>query len=139
MRLVSIEMLQPEMKIARAVYNQGTLVLPEGRGNVAKYIPNLRNMGIEYVYVEDNKSEGIEIPDAIAERTRTSCKQILQNTMQQFSVSDKLETRELEACVNSVISEILKNLALTNRSINLSDTLNFLKLSNLSGVISFPL
>lgn len=109
MRLVSIEMLKPEMRIARAVYNQGALVLPAGRSGVDKYISNLRNMGIEYVYVEDDKSEGIEIPDAIAERTRTRCKQILQSTMQQFSVSDKFETTELENCVNSVISEILKN------------------------------
>lgn len=108
MRLVSIEMLKPEMKIARAVYNQGALILPVGSTNVARYIPNLRNMGIEYVYVEDAKSEGIEIPDAIAERTRTSCKQVLQNTIEQFSITDKLETRELEGCVSSVISEILK-------------------------------
>ncbi len=109
MRLVSIEMLKPEMKIARDVYNQGALVLPAGRSGVDKFITSLQNMGIEYVYVEDSKSEGIEIPDAIAERTRTSCKQILQNTIQQFSISDRLETRELEACVNTVISEILKN------------------------------
>lgn len=108
MRLVSIDMLKPDMKIARAVYNQEALILPAGRKNVAKYISNLRNMGIEYVYVEDNKSEGIEIPDAIAERTRTRCKQILQKTIQQFSFTDKLETKDLETCVNSVIGEILK-------------------------------
>ncbi|MBR6537518.1 MAG: HD-GYP domain-containing protein [Lachnospiraceae bacterium] len=108
MRLVSIDMLKPDMKIARAVYNQGALVLPAGRSNVSKYVPNLRNMGIEYVYVEDGKSEGIEIPDAIAERTRNSCKQKLQSAMQQFSITDKLETRELENCVGSVISEILR-------------------------------
>ena len=108
MRLVSIDMLKPDMKIARAVYNQGALVLPAGRANVAKYVPNLRNMGIEYVYVEDGKSEGIEIPDAIAERTRNSCKQLLQNAMQQFSITDKLETKGLEDCVGSVISEILR-------------------------------
>lgn len=109
MRLVSIDMLTPDMKIARAVYNQGALVLPEGRADVAKYVPNLRNMGIDYVYVEDDKSEGIEIPDAIAERTRISCKQVLQNTIKQFSVTDKLETKELEQCVGTVISEILRN------------------------------
>ncbi|MBQ8800397.1 MAG: HD-GYP domain-containing protein [Lachnospiraceae bacterium] len=109
MRLVSIEMLKPEMRIARAVYNQGALVLPAGRSGVDKYITNLRNMGVDYVYVEDDKSAGIEIPDAIAERTRTSCKQILQNTMQQFSISDKLETKGLEDCVNTVISEILNS------------------------------
>lgn len=107
MRLVSIDMLQPDMKIARAVYNQGALILPAGRINVTRYIPNLRNMGIEYVYVEDDKSNGIEIPDAIAEKTRTSCKQILQKTIEQFSLSDKLETKELQDCVSTVISEIL--------------------------------
>ncbi len=108
MRLVSIDMLKPDMKIARAVYNQGALILPEGRTNVSRYINNLRNMGIEYVYVEDDKSEGIEIPDAIAERTRTSCKLSLQNAIQQFSITDKLETKGLEDCVGSVISDILK-------------------------------
>ncbi len=108
MRLVSIDMLRPDMKIARDVYNQGALILPVGRVGVDRYASNLRNMGIEYVYVVDDKSEGIEIPDAIAERTRTKCKRILQNTIQQFSITDKLETRELEDCVNSVISEILK-------------------------------
>ena len=108
MRLVSIDMLKPDMKIARAVYNQGALVLPAGRANVARFVPNLRNMGIEYVYVEDGKSEGIEIPDAIAERTRNSCKQMLQNAILQFSITDKLETKSLEDCVGSVISEILK-------------------------------
>lgn len=108
MRLVSIDMLKPDMKIARAVYNQGALILPVGRTDVARYIPNLRNMGIEYVYVEDRQSNGIEIPDAIAERTRNSCKQLLQNAIQQFSITDRLETKELEDCVAAVISEILK-------------------------------
>lgn len=107
MRLVSIDMLKPDMKLARAVYNQGALILPAGRADVARYVSNLRNMGVDYVYVEDDKSEGIEIPDAIAEKTRTSCKRILQNTIEQFSLSDKLETKELEECVTSVIMEIL--------------------------------
>ena len=109
MRLVSIDMLKPEMKIARAVYQQGALILPVGRKNVDRYVNSLRNMGIEYVYVEDDKSEGIKIPDAIAERTRTHCKQVLQDTIQQFSITDKLETKGLEECVNKVITEIMKN------------------------------
>jgi len=109
MRLVSIEMLRPEMKIARAVYYKGALVLPEGRSNVTRYIPNLRNMGVEYVYVEDDKSEGIEIPDAVAEKTRTNCKHVLQQAVQKFSSTDRLEIDELQRCVGTVISDILKN------------------------------
>lgn len=109
MRLISVEMLRPEMKIARAVYQQGALILPAGRSNVTRYIPNLQNMGIEYVYVEDDKSEGIEIPDAIAEKTRNDCKQVLQATMQQFSTTDRMEIGALQQCVGNVIADILKN------------------------------
>ena len=109
MRLVSVEMLQPEMKIARAVYQQGALILPAGRSNVTRFIPNLLNMGIEYVYVEDDKSEGIEIPDVIAEKTRNDCKQVLQATIQSFSATDRLEIGDLQKCVSNVISDILKN------------------------------
>ncbi len=109
MRLVSIEMLQPEMKIARAIYQQGALILPAGRSNVTRYIPNLRNMGIEYVYVEDDKSEGIEIPDAVAEKTRNNCKHVLQKTIQNFSSTDRLEIDSLQQCVGDVITDILKN------------------------------
>ena len=109
MRLVSVEMLQPEMKIARAVYQQGALILPAGRSNVTRFIPNLLNMGIEYVYVEDDNSEGIEIPDVIAEKTRNDCKQVLQATIQSFSATDRLEIGDLQKCVSNVISDILKN------------------------------
>lgn len=109
MRLVSIDMLTPDMKIARAVMNKDALVLPAGRSNVVRYIPNLRNMGIEYVYVEDGKSEGIEIPDVISETTRNGCKRAFQNTMTQFVASDRLDVKNLESCIDSVISDILKN------------------------------
>ena len=63
MRLVSVEMLRPEMKIARPVYQQEALILPAGRNNVNRFIPNLKNMGIEYVYVEDD----IEQPEKVQE------------------------------------------------------------------------
>lgn len=109
MRLVSIELLTPDMKIARAVTNRDALILPAGRSNVTRYIPNLRNMGIEYVYVEDGKSEDIEIPDAVSEETRANCKLVLQNSMQQFASSDKIEFKNLQTCIDSVITDILKN------------------------------
>lgn len=109
MRLISIDMLKPDMKIARAVMNKDALILPVGRSNVVRFVPNLRNMGIEYVYVEDDKSADIEIPDAISDVTRMNCKQVLQAATQQFAATDRLDVRELESCVSTVITDILKN------------------------------
>lgn len=109
MRLISIDMLKPDMKIARAVTNKDALILPVGKSNVERYVPNLRNMGIEYVYVEDEKSADIEIPDAISDVTRANCKQVLQETAQKFAATDRLDVRELESCVDMVITDILKN------------------------------
>ncbi len=109
MRLISIDMLKPDMKIARAVTNKDALILPVGRSNVVRYIPNLRNMGIAYVYVEDDKSSDIEIPDAISDVTRANCKQVLQAATQQFAATDRLDVKELETCVHTVITDILRN------------------------------
>lgn len=109
MRLVSIEMLKPDMVLARPVYQKDTLILKAGSRNISRYISNLLNMGIHYVYVEDGKSEGIEIPDVIAERTRHDCKQILRHTMEAFITEERANMQELTQSVDQILMEILQN------------------------------
>lgn len=109
MRLVSIQMLKPDMVLARSVYQRDALVLKKGCSGIQKYIPNLTNMGISYVYVEDNESEGIVIPDAITEQTRVNCKRVLRNTVESGTVSGSLSLASLEDSVERIVDEVMKN------------------------------
>lgn len=109
MRLVSTEMLKPDMILARSVYQNDALVLKAGRGGIDKFIPNLKRMGIRFVYVVDEESEGIEIPDAITEQTRVTCKRVLRDTLEKCAMSGSLSLSNLSDSVDEIVREILKN------------------------------
>jgi HD-GYP domain-containing protein (c-di-GMP phosphodiesterase class II) len=109
MRLVSLSMLKPEMALAKSIYYRDNLVLKEGTVNLERYSNSLRRLGIEYIYIEDSKSGGIEIPDAISEETRQMCKQVLRQTIDEFATKTVIDIQEMSEAVNSIIDEVLNN------------------------------
>jgi HD-GYP domain-containing protein (c-di-GMP phosphodiesterase class II) len=100
-------MIKPEMVLAKAIYYNDCLILREGLTNVERFANSLKNMGIDYVYVEDSKSDGIEIPDAISEETRVSCKKILRRTLDDFENKTIVDLTDMTGTINSIIDEIL--------------------------------
>ncbi|MDF2484211.1 MAG: putative domain HDIG-containing protein [Herbinix sp.] len=109
MRLVSLTMLMPDMVLAKSIYYRDCLVLKEGTSDLERYTNSLKRLGIDYLYIEDAKSYGIEIPDAISEETRLMCKQVLRQTIEEFSTRAVIDIQEMSAAVNSIIDEILAN------------------------------
>ena len=109
MRLVSVDMITSDMTLAFPVYCKDALVINAGKKNITKYIPNLINMGIEYVYVEDGLSEGIKIPDAISVKTRHECKNTLRNTIKEYVESSDVKLYYLANSIETVIDEVLEN------------------------------
>jgi putative nucleotidyltransferase with HDIG domain len=109
MRLVSLSMLRPDMVLAKSIYYRECLILKEGCNDLEKYINSLKNMGIDYVYVEDSKSKGIEIPDAISEETRVNCKRILRQTINDFENKTVVDLSEVSSTIHSIIDDILSN------------------------------
>jgi putative nucleotidyltransferase with HDIG domain len=59
--------------------------------------------------VEDSKSTGIVIPDAISEETRISCKKILRQTIEDFSNKTIIDLTDMTGTINSIIDDILEN------------------------------
>ena len=109
MRLVALSMLKPDMVLAKAIYYKDCLILREGLGGLQRFTNSLKNLGIEYIYVVDSKSDGIEIPDAISEETRVNCKRILRQTMDDFENHTVVDMSEMSKTIHSIIDEILAN------------------------------
>lgn len=109
MRLVSISMIKPDMSLAKAIYYEDTLILRAGVTNLQRFANSLKKLGIDYVYVEDSKSDGIEIPDAISEETRVNCKKILRQTIDDFENKTVIDLTHMSSTINDIIDEILAN------------------------------
>lgn len=118
MRIVSLSMLKPDMVLAKSIYHNDFLILSKGLSNLNRFADSLRRLGIEYVYVEDEKSEGIEIPDVISEETRVSCKRILRKTMEDFVTNSVVDLGDMMGTINDLIDEII---AMPDIQISLND------------------
>jgi putative nucleotidyltransferase with HDIG domain len=102
-------MLKPDMILAKPIYYRDCLILKDGQNNIDRFANNLRNMGIDYVYVEDSKSYGIEIPDAISEETRVSCKRIIRQTITDLSNNTTVDMSCMSEAVQNIVNDILMN------------------------------
>lgn len=110
MRLISIDLLTSDMKLAKDIYHEdGRFLLKSGITSVNKYKETLDELGIRYIYIDDVTSEGIEIPDAITQETRIQCKLALQNTFEKITKSSTVEIDDLRKPIENMITEILNN------------------------------
>lgn len=106
MRRIPLSQIQPHMHLARDIYHLNSLLLREGTSNLDRYTASLANLGITSIYIVDNISEDIEIPDAITEQTRVKCKDALQDTLFHFRTEGSFDTTCLSRAIDSLIEDL---------------------------------
>jgi HD-GYP domain-containing protein (c-di-GMP phosphodiesterase class II) len=100
-------MLTPEMRLGKSIYNDKILLLRQGTANLQRYINKLMEMDIGSVYIDDFLGEGIDVPDAITDKTRKQCKTVLNKTFGKIKESGMVERTGLGEVVNTMIDEIV--------------------------------
>lgn len=109
MRLVTLAMITEDMVLAQPIYHADNLVLKEGVSNINRFTKRLNNLGINSIYVYDELSDGIEIPDVISDETRRACKKVLKKTLDDLIDDNRMDSLELSDMTTQVIEEIIKN------------------------------
>ncbi|WP_168122089.1 HD-GYP domain-containing protein [Paenibacillus sp. HB172176] len=81
MRLLPISQCVPGMKLAKKIYSEdGIVLLGDHMELTSRLILRLEQCGIQYVYVEDARTEDVEPPSLISEETfRVAIKEIRTN------------------------------------------------------------
>jgi len=97
------------MVLAKSIFYRDCLILKEGQTDIDRFVNRLQNMGIEYVYIEDSKSIGIEIPDAISEETRLLCKRVLRQTIEEFQNNSTFNFSNMTDVISTILDDIFKN------------------------------
>ena len=149
MRKVKIDYLQEDMELARPIFDgKGNILLREGKKLKNNYIEKLKEKYVNYVYVRDEISEGLEeVEDLIKPETREEAKQVVGRV---FSESKKdlgnglnsllfLKERYREV-IENIVDQLLdnKNLMVSLEDIKYKDCYTFNHCINV-GVLSLVL
>lgn len=110
MRKVYVDNLKGIEKLAKPIFTiNDTILLSKGVTVKLSYVGKLKELGIDYIYIEDELSQGIEIEDYIDERTRNQCKMEVRNILEKYSTSGKVELDSIAQVAKCVIEDILSN------------------------------
>ncbi|TCT12261.1 putative nucleotidyltransferase with HDIG domain [Natranaerovirga pectinivora] len=108
MRRLNIELVKGDEILARSIYTStNNILLNKGVQIKKAYISKLKELGIEYIYVDDELSKGVELQDFIEEETREKSKSEVKNVLEKFSAQNKLELSTLVNSADEIIEDIL--------------------------------
>lgn len=110
MRLVVLDDLTDDMVLAKPLYQDiGMILLSEGATNLTKYRDKIKKLGFEYVYVEDEISQGIQIDDVVSKEVRLEGQRMANNILGNLVKDKAINTPELRKWIEDIICEIIDN------------------------------
>lgn len=106
MRRVSLNDINDNMVLARPIYQGPRLILERGVNSLTRYTQQLNNLGIFSVYVEDELSMGIHIPDAVCQETREKCNTAITTVFQKLKQQGNFDSAILDDMIQTLLDDI---------------------------------
>lgn len=122
MRIIATDLIDDKMKLAKPVYVGNCLILKKGSEKLTRYVRNLMNMNVHYVCVEDDQSEGIEIPETISDESRLVCKERLENTIQDLKQKQHFNIGGLNDSISEIMEQVNRNSGVQISLLDLNST-----------------
>jgi len=123
MRLVPVEDIKPEMKLAKSIYHNNNILLNTGVKNLHRYKDRLKNIGINYVYVEDKYSTDIKVDYVIKSELREKGQKKIRSFMEDIRFNKSINVSQIKDTVADIVDDILNNS--DNIIVNMLDIKNF--------------
>ncbi len=109
MKKRTINSLKGNEVLARDVYgNTDTILMVSGMILKKEYIEKLKQLNVDYVYIEDGFSRESLEKKTIEQRIKTQCQETVESVYERYSYCGDVELKELTSVANKVISEVLQ-------------------------------
>ncbi len=111
MRKMQIDRVIAGDIVARPVFQEnGNVLLGEGVELNDRYIERLKNLGIDFLFIEDGKTADIIPEETIREETRKEAVNVIYSTMNAFKDDPKIQGRAIAANIGRNFRRVFGNI-----------------------------
>lgn len=123
MRLISLDKVTGNMKLARSIYRgNGEKLLGQGTGLTSEYVNRLKELGYASVYVYDELLNDITFDEIISEKTRLQAFECMQGLMNNVKKGRTINVGAVKNIVDNIVDEVMGSKEIM---LNLSNILSF--------------
>lgn len=108
MRIISLDSVTGSELLAKDILNYNDTVLMTAGTLVKKeYVKRLKDLNIEYIYVEDEIGQGINLISSLEIQIKDQCQEAVRDILQKYTYQDD-ELEEIKVVADEIINDILK-------------------------------
>lgn len=110
MRIISIDSVKGHELLARDILNDNNSVLMTA-GTVVKkeYISRLKELNIEFIYVEDEIAEGVRLKESLEIQIKEQCQEAVRDILTKYSYNTDKELEEIKTIADEIIYDIMED------------------------------
>ncbi len=110
MRRINLDQIQEGTMLAKTIMTlEGKILLSSGVTLNAEHIKRLQTNGITEIYIEDEISKDIHVPDFIRDEITTEAKLLVKKMMTNTSIRTSIDGRKVMEIVDKILESILAN------------------------------
>lgn len=108
MRIISVDSVTGNELLAKDIIGNSELVLmTEGTVIKKEYIKRLKELNIDYIYVEDEISKGINLTNSLEVQIQEQCHEAVRNILIKYSYHNETELEEIKQVADDIIREVM--------------------------------
>lgn len=110
MRRILLDNISSGMKLAKPLYNaDGMVLLNAGIELQDRFINRLKELDVSYIYVEDDLTQDIDVPDVIGEKTRVEAVSNAKKIMEQIRLGCGVDATQAKKVTNTLVDDLCRN------------------------------
>lgn len=109
MRIISLDSVTGYELLAKDIVNNNDLVLMTA-GSVMKkeYVKRLKDLHIEYIYVEDEIGKGVNLTNSLEIQIKEQCQAAVRDILLKYSYHNEAELEDIKMVADEIIYDIMK-------------------------------
>ncbi|HHT96393.1 MAG TPA: HD domain-containing protein [Clostridiales bacterium] len=111
MRIISLNDIKGSEVLAKDIRNSsGNILIHAGTIIKKEYVPRLKKLKTEFVFIEDELSKGIELSNSLEIKLKEELQDTLQDVLEKYINQSSNEVDRIVEIANEVIENILKDI-----------------------------
>ncbi len=108
MRIISLDAVKGDELLARDIFTvNDSLLLPAGTMIKKDYVRRLKDLNIEYIYVEDDISQGVNLTSSLELQIKEQCQDAVRDLLIKYSYNEVGELEDIKAVADEIIHDIM--------------------------------
>lgn len=107
-RIISLDLIKGNELLAKDIINYNDMVLMTIGTTVKKeYVNRLKDLGINYIYIEDEIGKGVNLTSSLEMQIKEQCQEAVKEIILKYSYQNDSELEEIKKIADNIIQEIM--------------------------------